>query len=152
MIGWFASAIAAEAKRIVENRQVSRANIRLVESLAQFRASAADVTAYTAKLQELIPTKEKLIGFPELLEARAAVRGASARITFTGGGTETDGGVAVAAFTLTVSGPRESIVAFLDEIERTSPNFLIRLGGLRVFRSGTVYEVATTGQVLYRTE
>ena len=136
---------------MVEKRGTLRGRTRQIETLAQFKEIAASIDGYEQKLQELIPPETKLLDFQSWISRLGSDYGVSVRSAFHGTGKTVAGNVSTNGFSLEVNGAPTNIRAFLNDLERTSDRYIVRLSGLEVSESRGLYSIRTSGEVLYRT-
>lgn len=143
----FAGAAFSSHAAAIHTLQTSAAErSAAIQSLATLKQEAARAAAYRPLLENFLPTQDDLvINFKK--DVTGFAKKEQVKLTFTfgepqGGGATQAGSV---AFTLSATGPRASILAFVRDIE--SSRYIVALGPIEFAASGADWKISASGKV-----
>ncbi|OGY99148.1 MAG: hypothetical protein A3G64_02545 [Candidatus Liptonbacteria bacterium RIFCSPLOWO2_12_FULL_60_15] len=146
---WYVRADIRARTEAIRAAQAARAfQLRAVNILATLRRERDEAKPFIPQLESFMPGRDKLISFPRDLERFSRARSVAFGFGFGAETPATEEAAGTISFTLTASGPLNSVLAFLEDLEK-SP-FIVRLDGLDLTKGGTEYSFASRGVVFFR--
>lgn len=122
-----------------------------ISVFSNLKISVADARHYEAAMGKLLVSQDDLITFPSTLDGLGRKEGVITRFSFIGDpvpGTPSAAGSL--GFSLEVTGPVQGIIAFIKDIEVTSPVLLLQLDGFDLSQNGSNYTFTTRGTLFFK--
>lgn len=143
--------VTAQADKIVSDRaHVALAN-SAVSVLASLKSDAALAAPYKVQMDEILPTHNELVGFPQALNALGQADNVSVSFAFQGGGTATTPSTPGSdSFSLNVTGTPSNLAAFLKDLESQKSGFIVAIDSFDFSNNGTTYRLTSQGRVFSR--
>lgn len=143
--------IDAQASQIVSDKTTAARETEAVSMLARLESDAAQAAPYAAAMEQLLPTHDALIGFPQWVVGIGQAHAVSASVTFQGSGVPAAATTPGSdSFSLVATGALPDIVSFLDDIEVNVPGFLLTIDSFELVNNGAQYELSAQGRVFSR--
>jgi Tfp pilus assembly protein PilO len=142
------SDISARVASIISMQEQISVRLRASGILAVMKKQKEEALKFEPKLQEFLPLRDHLVTLPRDLSRLATARGVEFGFSF---GTESQPQAESAgsiSFTLTAGGTLSSVLAFLEDIERSS--LIIRLEDVDISGDGSRYSLLSHGKVFFR--
>lgn len=121
------------------------------EMLAQLKTTAPQADRYNQLMESLLPRNEQLVDFPIWLKGLATSHQLTSDFQFQGDP------IAAAPpnpgyfnFTLNTGGTFENSAAFLNDLEKAIPRYLVSLEKYEVVRGGSAYQFALRGRIYFQ--
>ena len=149
---FLADDIALQSKEIAGSRGLVRQSAEASTLLAEVKQNLPKVQRYKTIMDRLVPNQLKLLDLPRTLDNAARLQKVNLLFTPGNGQTEPQEGVAgTIPFSITVSGPLQNVLQFMNYIESASQDFLISLDSFDVKRvDPTTYEVMAPGRAFFK--
>lgn len=148
---YIAGDIAVKADKIVSDRTLIDQQTGAIAVLTNLKAQEPQAMSYEAAMENLLPTQDGLIGFGDWLNGIAATNQVSANFSFQENATlataNTPGDTGVS---LSVSGPISNIENFLEDVESSSPGFLVSIDSFDLSQSNGSYQLTAQGDTYSR--
>ena len=122
-----------------------------VSIFANLKLSVTDARRYEAAMNKLLVTQDNLISFPSQVDDLGRTTGVATKFSFSGDpvpGTATTTGSY--GFTLGVTGPPDSIVNFLKNLEITSPVLLSRIESFDLVQNDPNDTLSANGTLFFK--
>lgn len=148
---FLANDVAAQASQIVSDKTAAARETETVSMLAYLKSDAVQAAPYTAAMEELLPTHDALIAFPQWIAGIGQAHAVSAAVAFQGSGEPaTADAPGSDNFTLTATGALPDLVSSLNDAEVNTPGFLIAFDSFELVNNGTQYALTAQGKVFSR--
>lgn len=143
--------MAATSQQVADGRATIAKRSDLLANLAEIKNSSSEAAAYQQKINNLLPSQEQLLNFPQVLGSLASAHGVSFSFSFRGTPTlpQADS-PGVAGFTVDTSGSLDALSLFLNDIEAKATRFLISIDGFDLSQSGSGYALNIQGRVFFQ--
>ena len=130
---------------------ISRVQSALINSYSDLKANAAVAAAYQAAMDKLLATQDNLIAFPSQIDGIARNDGVNAIFSFQSnpvpaGAKRRD----MSAFKLNATGSLNGIMAFLKDMESSTPILLSKIDTFDLTQSGSSYSLSANGRVFFK--
>jgi hypothetical protein len=143
--------MATTSKQVADGRALIAKRADLLANLAEIKNNTSEAAAYQQKINNLLPSQEQLLNFPQILGSLASAHGVSFSFSFRGTPTLPKGtSPGMAGFTLDTSGSLDALNLFLNDIEVKATRFLISIDSLDLSQSGSGYALNIQGQVFFQ--
>lgn len=141
----------AEASRIVANKTALANQTEAVTILAHLESDAAKAAPYETAMQQLLPTHDALIGFPQWVQGIGTAHHVSVIASFQGGAmAATPSTPGVDNFTFQANGSFTDLAAFLLDVEGNAPGFLVSVDSMEFINQGSQFQLKGNGRVFSR--
>lgn len=148
---FLSNAIDTQASQIVSDKTTAAQQTEAVSMLAHLESDAAQAAPYAAAMEQLLPTHDALIGFPQWITGIGQAHAVSASVTFQGSGVPaTPTAPGSDNFSLITTGALPDIVSFMEDAEANVPGFLLSLDSFELVNNGAQYEFSVQGKVFSR--
>jgi hypothetical protein len=148
---FLAGDITARASAIAGNRLKIVNQYDDLASYAEIKRDAPEAAQYKTAMDELLPTQEELIQFPQWLETTAGTYNVTTDFSFgavaPAAASTTPG---TAAFSLTVQGKNDDIISFLTYLESRASGFLLSFDSFDFSESDAGVKATVDGQIYFR--
>lgn len=143
--------IAAQSAKIASDRESIASQTAILSDFASLKSDAVKAQPYTAAMEQLLPTHDALIGFQGWITGVGTVHNVNISVSFTGSNTAATGGAPGSDdFSLQAAGNLSDILAFIDEIETKSQQYLVNFGSFQLAYQNSNYVFTAQGQVFSR--
>jgi hypothetical protein len=123
---YFSNDLAAQASKVITDRQAVSAQSDQLGSLAQLESDAPKAAGYVIAMNQLMPDQYGLVGFGPWLNQVAKKYAVTVSYAFQGQPALSNGATPGSIdFSLTAQGSSGSVVSFLNNIESQSPGFIL---------------------------
>ncbi len=141
----------AEASKIIADKTAVANQSEEVNILAHLESDATKAAPYTAAMQQLLPTHDALIGFPQWLAGIGQAHNVNVTASFQGGTTAaTLSAPGVDDFSFLATGALADLNAFLLDAEGNTPGFLVSVDSMELVNQGAAYQLKGNGRVFSR--
>lgn len=148
---FLSSDVETQAQELVATRNLSTQRSKLLALLAELKKSSTQVDFYQAKLGALLPTEKQLIGISRSLDALSRSNQVSMDFNFEGSTVRpTADNLGYNGFRVSLQGPYDSILNFLQAIELRSSQYLMTLSDYELSQSGDNYQFSAHGKLYFR--
>ncbi|TSC82664.1 MAG: hypothetical protein G01um101420_187 [Parcubacteria group bacterium Gr01-1014_20] len=149
---WFDSQIRELATVIIHKRGIISQQSTLNEVLAALKTDLPLAKSYESAIDTLVPPKDQLFfGLPSWMDSQERLYGVSASLSFEGKEVEaTEDTLGRVGFLMNVTGPLESALTFLREIETRSPRFLMSFDSVEIAKTDESYKLAVSGYAFFK--
>src|SRR3989344_5787776 len=151
---WVRRDINSHNTAITQNRALIYRQSHVAEALAKLKQDAPFVKRYEKLIDNLLPTRDKLIEFRKFIDSISHLKQVGAAMQFQSTQVQPQAAAAgYAPFFLEATGGHSELVAFLKEIEVKNSRFIVDIGNVSIdpIGSGT-YKVVTTGRGFFTEE
>lgn len=146
---WYVRAdIGSRAEGIRAKQAQFAIAVRAVSARATLRQGREAAGPFLEEMGRVLPLRDQLIAFPRDLERLARARTVDVGFSFGAETPATAGTAGRIAFPLTVSGPLERVLRFLEDLERLP--LIVALRGIELSGSGSAYSLTSGGAVFFR--
>jgi hypothetical protein len=143
--------IAAQVDKIQADRALIDQDTGALDVVSDLKEQLPQAVAYQNAIDQLLPTQDGLIGLGDWLNTIASAHQVTATVSFTGNLVPPTLAVpGESAFSLTVDGPLDDVVAFLSDIETKSSGFLLQISSFDVVDNNGSYQLTAQGNVFFR--
>jgi len=143
-----ASAQTAAIAKAHAAAALRNSDLTTIVALQQAAASAAN---YQTAINQLLPSEDNLISFPQEIKTAGAAYNVIAQASFSGDPTPGANGTAgFASFSLTASGGASDVLSFLKNIETQSSQFLIAVDAVNFSTDGADGTISASGRVFFQ--
>lgn len=138
----------AQATQIIADKTSVAQQAAVVGTLANLKSDSVKAAGYASAINQLLPSHDELIGFPQWVAAAGEAHNVQASVVFQGeNATSTGSSPGSDGFSLSAAGTEADLVAFLDDIEIQAPGFLIAIDSFDLINSGPSYQLTAQGRV-----
>lgn len=142
--------MAATSQQVAAARATIAKRADLLANLAEIKNTSAEAFKYQQKMNNLLPSQEQLLNFPQVLSSLASAHTVSFSFSFRGTPTLPQGSSpGVASFSLDTGGTLDALKLFLNDIEVKATRFLISIDGFDLSQGGSNYTLNIQGRVFF---
>ena len=145
------SNLASQTAKIVAEKTAEAQQIAAVGILASLKDDAVQAAPYLTAMNQLLPTHDALIDFPQWMASVGQSNAVSVSVSFQGNAAPaTATAPGTDPFSFSATGSAADLAAFLDDVEMKTPGFLVAIDSFDLLDIGPAYRLTGQGRVFSR--